>query len=632
MRFLTRPLRFHLSLIVVLLLVVVSLALVGINYARGRDAALAAADERMQLLADRVLARFEGSFRQATAFVVQASSLDLFATPPPEQLDGKVRFLWAALAMTPDLDTAYVGYPNGTFILAANLTNSPAWRNAVNAPAAANLAVRTIEEGQDKARESTWRFFGSDGRSISSTPTIPANYDPRTRPWYISAQIAPVPVSTSPYIMFTTKLIGITVSRSFDREPKVVVGADVILDAVRRLLEQEKVSPTSVIYVFDGTGRLVMASDAEPGQPSSEPDTRTADPKIAAVRGSFASDADHGRKLAFQIGSRGYAGWLQSVGSSSVLPGYRVAIVAPTDELTAASDLALRDGLIVSVCILLAGVLCAILVAQSISGSLMRLTADAYKLKTLDFSGSQAIRSRIAEIAQLASAMNSAQSAIRSFGLYVPMEIVRSIVASGRALRGAHREEVTALFADAQDFTAICEQLSPEEVVAMLSSYFDIFDARITRHSGTIVQFAGDSVYALWNSPVPDRNHVDNACLCALEIKGAIDTFNRDRRAMGSPALVTRIGIHTGVAVVGSVGAAQRLQFTAIGDTINVASRLEGLNKQFSTTILVSTEVVDRCRLPFEFRSLGLAKAKGRSADLDVAELCGVRENEKEAP
>jgi adenylate cyclase len=127
----------------------------------------------------------------------------------------------------------------------------------------------------------------------------------------------------------------------------------------------------------------------------------------------------------------------------------------------------------------------------------------------------------------------------------------------------------------------------------------------------------------MWNAPVALADHADAACGCALEMKAGIDALNAKWLAAGRPEFTTRIGLHTGVAVVGSVGAAERRQYTAMGDTVNVASRLEGLNKEFGTTILVSASVRGACHDSFQFRELGSAYARGRMAEINVFELVG---------
>jgi adenylate cyclase len=274
------------------------------------------------------------------------------------------------------------------------------------------------------------------------------------------------------------------------------------------------------------------------------------------------------------------------------------------------------------------GIVLSLRVARLISRSLSSLTASARQIGDLQLHAAGKVHSRVAEINTLAGALGAARQAIGTFALYVPRELVRKIVASGQAAVGsAVRQEVTVLFTDIRDFTTISESRSPEEVVALLTSYFELMNGIVERHNGVIVQYLGDSIYAMWNAPEPDPDHVDDGCRCTLALKAGIDELNRANRAAGLPELVTRFGLHVGEAVVGSVGARSRRQYTAMGDTVNVASRLEGINKQFGTSILVSGAVRARADPGFFFRALGKAQAKGRAEQIDIFELVGFNED-----
>jgi adenylate cyclase len=418
------------------------------------------------------------------------------------------------------------------------------------------------------------------------------------------------------------------------------------------------VSEHSVGYVFDDAGKLIVHSDpavmagivdnlstravsnrtlaandptvvAEIVAGGVEGSTPVADdPVFKAVEGLLSADAPGDQLVEFRVGKRP---WLASIaavgaGASDLLHGHRIVIAAPIDDFTAAGVALLRQKLIIAAVLVLAGILTALLVSRRISRALVALTADANRIGDLDFKSRPLTHSWISEINMLARALSSARDAIRTFAVYVPRELVRKIVATGQdEARAAVRREVTVLFTDIRDFTTISERHSPEEVVAMLSAYFQVMNATVQRHNGVIVQYLGDSIYAMWNAPAENPDHVADGCRCTLALKAAIDRLNAENAAAGRPELVTRFGLHTGIAVVGSVGAEERRQYTAMGDTVNVASRLEGMNKEFGTSILASQAVKDRAgaeNLPGAcFRSLGAASAKGRHEQIRIYEL-----------
>jgi adenylate cyclase len=179
----------------------------------------------------------------------------------------------------------------------------------------------------------------------------------------------------------------------------------------------------------------------------------------------------------------------------------------------------------------------------------------------------------------------SEQNIRSAFELYVSPEMVPKLGAQGRSLNqlGGEKLWLTALFTDIQDFTSIAEEMPAERVSEMLNAYFTEVVDVIFQNQGTLLKFIGDAVFALWGAPIKIPNHAEFAVKTALALCKEIDTFNASGRF---PRLHTRIGIHTGPMVVGNLGSKRRLDYTAIGDAVNLASRVEGLNKYLGTTIL----------------------------------------------
>jgi adenylate cyclase len=459
-------------------------------------------------------------------------------------------------------------------------------------------------------------------------------YDPRRRPWYRAAT-ATGPVSVGPYVTATTNSLALTVAVPMVKDKAIVVGVDVMLETISRLLAREAISAHSRGYVFGAENKLIVHSDKQmmdqilnsySTAPRGGVSGAVTDPALESVKGHIRATAgSQNPTVRFQADGEPYLAHISSVGFSDLLRGNTVAIAAPLADFTGPSTRLLTKNLIIAGTMLIAGIMVALLVARLIGRALIALAEEARQIGNLEFNQNTRETSWIAEINTLAAALATAREAIRTFALYVPRELVRRIVTAGQATAGkAVRQDVTVLFTDIRDFTTISEQHSPEEVAGMLSDYFQLMNEIVERHNGVIIQYLGDSIYAMWNAPEADPTHVEDACLCALELKAAIDDLNAAKRTAGRPELVTRFGVHTGVAVVGSVGAEVRRQYTGMGDTVNVASRLEGMNKQFGTTILVSNAVRERGGSRFQFRNLGAAHAKGRSEEIEVFELVGV--------
>jgi adenylate cyclase len=184
--------------------------------------------------------------------------------------------------------------------------------------------------------------------------------------------------------------------------------------------------------------------------------------------------------------------------------------------------------------------------------------------------------------------------------------------------------EITIMFSDVKNFTTFSEDLAPNELAAALGRYLDTM-ARIIQGEthGMIDKYIGDGIMALWNAPAPLANHAQCACLAALRCLEAGRELAQTTEWRGLPMFETRFGLHCGTALVGHFGAPDRMNYTAIGDTINLGARLECLNKDYGTTIIASEQVVEAAREHFDFRLLDIVAVKGRRQVVSIYELLG---------
>ena len=212
---------------------------------------------------------------------------------------------------------------------------------------------------------------------------------------------------------------------------------------------------------------------------------------------------------------------------------------------------------------------------------------------------------------------NARMAALAQFSRFTNPHVARQLVEQGGIETG--RRDVTLLFSDIRGFTTLSETRSPEEVIALLNRYFSLQVDVVFRHSGSLDKFIGDCIMGIWGAPLDDPDHARNAVACALDMADTLQAFKRELGAEHTDFDVG-IGLHSGPAVVGLMGSQKRLEYTAIGDTVNLASRIEGLTKDAKRRILVSKDTMERCADAFDFVSCGSYHVKGRAQPVELFE------------
>ncbi len=210
------------------------------------------------------------------------------------------------------------------------------------------------------------------------------------------------------------------------------------------------------------------------------------------------------------------------------------------------------------------------------------------------------------------------------FGQYVSKDVYDQLVADPALARlGGQRREMTVLFSDIRGFTTVSERGQPEEIVGLLNEYFTCMVDRVFAHQGTLDKFVGDMVMALFGAPLDDPEHADHAVETAIEMVDALAALNAQWRAQGRPELDIGIGINTGPMIAGNIGSDAIMSYTVIGDAVNLGSRLESLNKQYGTRIIISDATRLCLSRPYRLRPLGEVVVKGKTQPVAIFEVIG---------
>jgi adenylate cyclase len=208
------------------------------------------------------------------------------------------------------------------------------------------------------------------------------------------------------------------------------------------------------------------------------------------------------------------------------------------------------------------------------------------------------------------------------FSRYMSDLLIHDLLKHPEKLRlGGERQVLTVFFSDLAGFTTLCEKLAPEEVVTLLNHYLTAMTNLILSSGGIIDKYEGDAIMAFWGAPVAQEDHAIRACLAALDNQSRIVELREEFSRMGLPPVQARIGINTGEMIIGNLGSSQRFDFTVIGDSVNLASRLEGAGKEYRTSIIISEETYRQAQNRVEVRELDLLQVKGKDQPIRIYEL-----------
>ncbi|WP_158498789.1 adenylate/guanylate cyclase domain-containing protein [Magnetospira sp. QH-2] len=599
--------------------VVTAFSITVFNQYAGRQAAMNSAHRLFVEVGERAGEHVEHLFTAVSSLARVLPTLAPEGTLRSEDIRSHplVPGLIETLGASKNTYSAYLGNRDGDFLQMIRMREGMTFAN-ISPPARTSYILRYIGGQEDGTRPQTWYFLDQALELIDQQQDTETTYDPRQRPWYNSAMASETPIATDAYIYNSTGKTGFTLAQRLGNR-RGVMGIDITTDSLNSFLGQQKVSKTGAVFLIDDKERLIAHS--------SSTDTQSA----ALVAASEHQDAWVASVPHLRPGQQ-----LRTVNNQDILfyqrdaltgtgRAIRVIVAAPIREFMGHLDQALVGNVLFAILAILTAIPIALWVSGLFNRTIQSIAQEAGRIHRLEIRDTELPSTRIKELEQLSNSFEIMRQGLKTFGLYVPKSLVHHILNTEvSSAVGGERQQLTAMFSDIADYTTISEGLEPEELMSMTYRYFDLLGVAIDRRQGIIDKFIGDAIMALWNAPTNDADHVANACFAALECRIGNMVYNLENDARGLPALHTRFGVHCGEAVVGNVGSSDRLNYTAIGSVINLASRLEGVNKVYGTTILVSGEVRDRIGDRFVTRPIDRVAVKGADQPMEICELIGV--------
>ncbi len=555
------------------------------------------------------------------------------------------------LENNPNLVSIFLASDKGSFHQVQKMREGMIVANRVP-PAEANFNFWVVQPGLQSSKNtqpanSVFTFYKTRDTAPLDTFVIANNYDPRERPFYksLASTVAHAPevlrqrfiLLDEPYISGSTSRPTMTVSTPVytDEKFKGMLGESFELSAISTFLKSIQISQNSETYILDGEGDIVVSTGLDNGY--------TIDKKKLVKQNVLSADGKAVQQ-AFQLHASGKNRQFEftHAGTSEIylaqfteFPNnynkkWEVLTLAPvSDFLVGLNEINKR-------LIAYGGLACLVLafltyvLSRKISRPIEILTEDIRDL--LDFNPSRrVIHSNILEINILSNAVNKLRNTLKAFTTYVPQDLVNDLLRSGNDIElGGESRYLTILFTDLQGFSSISEVTPSRELMKLISAYLALVTQTVKEETGTVDKFIGDSVMAFWGAPLLDQNHAFHACVAAVKSQRRMVGLNEQLVKEGLSPLTVRIGIHSDAVLVGNIGSPTRMSYTVMGDGVNIAARLEGINKEFSTSICISHATYKEAGERLWTRPVDVITVKGRKGEIPIYELLAIRGDDPE--
>ena len=523
------------------------------------------------------------------------------------------------LQAQPTISWVAFGFPDGSF-------------SAVHKLGESAIEMLDISSGEPQLRIERYDYAGMDVK-FAERHFADTKYSVTDQQWYRES----IQSDDNDWFRFTTHPGGersaVALAGPIDVDQKRVGVLAIIIELTRvsNFLSQLTVGKSAGAFILDRDGAAVASPDADADELTALKTNHPLFPvAVTAIRqAGSAYDTDKGEAFHTQLSQdgKGYEVVLTPIS----FPGWSLVTVVPESEFLGPVQDTIRKLLLgLAVLIVIAGLLSAWIGQRLIAAPLIKVVSEVRHVERFDLDRVERHSSRLTEIENLSSAIADMAQGLASFKKYIPADLVKRLISDGRGARlGGDVRPMSVMFVDMAGFTRMSER-SGDRIIPLLSRYFDAVSTEVQAHGGTIDKFIGDAVMAFWGAPAPDPDHALDCCRAALACLKAIrelDLVDDEQQRVE-----IRIGINSGDMLVGNIGSEVRLNYTVIGDAVNVASRLEGANKEYGTDIIVGEETRRLADDGILVRELDRLVVYGRSGGLAIYELLGLAEEGSELP
>ena len=540
--------------------------------------------------------------------------------------------LYRALTSGTYIDAAYVSFEDGYHRVVTRIDEDRR-RADPKIPATANWHASYIDAITYALSRVRHRKFFDIWPNQVGKYDVGTDTDIRRLPGYQSAKTTRTLAVTEPSINPDTGFPIISLRIPIFRGVEFIgcASANITVDVLSRFLAKHRASARSTTFVADrSNGKIIAFPDKkgvriENGVLKIATLTDIDDPDVReAHRQRSRSGAD---RFVFQSPTNGedliaaFANFPSGFGQP-----WQVITLTPVDDFVGTLKKTNRLMMVVIIGLTMIELFFIYFASSRLSRPVENVSRQLQAIESLNFDTPAHPPSNIQEIARLESAASLLRTSLKSFSSFVPLDVVRQLIKSGIPLTlGVEPRFLTVFFSDLENFSSHSETLAPDNLLIHISTYLEEVSSAISEEGGTVDKFIGDGVMAFWNAPVKRPDHVLRACAAALRSARRMERVNDAWEAEGRPRIHIRIGLNCAHVLVGNVGSSNRLSYTALGDGVNVAARLEGINKLFGTTICISDSIYDQVEADILARPIKRVQVKGRKTEFMIYELLALR-------
>jgi adenylate cyclase len=515
------------------------------------------------------------------------------------------------LRAQPTISSVAFGWTDGSFFAAHKLGDA---------------AVEMLEmtKGEQKLRIDQFEYGGTD-IELKTRRVEDTKYSVLDQQWFRETIQSDEPR----WFTFTTHPGGERLAAVFagpidvQQKRQGVLAIIIELTRVSQFLSQLTVGKSAGAFILDRSGAAIASPDPDADEANAlKTDHPLFPAAVDAIRQAGRNyNPDEGQSYRTRVIQHGEA--YEAVLSPISFPGWSLVTVVPESEFLGPVQTTIRKLLIgLAILIVAAGLLSAWLAQRLIAAPLIKVVNEIKHVERFDLDKVERHPSRLAEIQNLSGAIADMAQGLAAFRKYIPADLVKLLISEDTEARlGGDIRLMTVMFVDLAGFTGMSERMG-SRIIPLLSRYFDSVSVQVQAHGGTIDKFIGDAVMAFWGAPKVNARHAVDCCRAALACQRAVRDAGLSDDA--GRLVKIRIGINSGDMLVGNIGSEVRLNYTVIGDAVNIASRLESSNKQYGSEIIIGPETRRLAGDDIVVRELDRLAVYGRAGGLQIYELLGM--------